>query len=34
MIALEEIHRMPLHDEIAIMEAIWADLSAQEGLEG
>jgi Putative addiction module component len=30
MIALEEIHRMPVHDKIAIMEAIWSDLSAQE----
>jgi Putative addiction module component len=30
MIALEEIHQMPLHEKMAIMEAIWTDLSAQE----
>jgi hypothetical protein len=30
MIAMEEIRQMPLHHKIAIMEAIWTDLSSQE----
>ena len=30
MIAMEEIRHMPLHEKIAIMEAIWADLSSEE----
>ncbi len=30
MIALEQIRQMPVHEKIAIMEAIWEDLSAQE----
>ena len=30
MIAMEEIRHMPLHEKIAIMEAIWTDLSSEE----
>ena len=30
MIALEQIRQLPLREKIAIMEAIWEDLSAQE----
>ena len=30
MIALEQIRQMPLHEKIAVMEAIWEDLSAEE----
>ena len=30
MIALEEIHQMPLHEKLLVMEAIWSDLSRNE----
>ena len=30
MIALDEIHRMPLHEKLLIMEAIWSDLTRDE----
>jgi putative addiction module component (TIGR02574 family) len=30
MIALEQIHQLPVHEKIALKEAIWEDLTAQE----
>ncbi len=30
MIALEQIHQMPLHEKLLVMEAIWEDLSREE----
>jgi putative addiction module component (TIGR02574 family) len=30
MIAFEQIRQLPLQEKIAIMEAIWEDLSAEE----
>ena len=31
MIAIEELRQMALHEKIAVMEALWEDLSAHEG---
>jgi Putative addiction module component len=30
MIALEEIHQLPLREKLLVMEAIWEDLSREE----
>ena len=30
MIALEQIHQLPLREKLLVMEAIWDDLSRQE----
>jgi hypothetical protein len=30
MIALEEIHQLPLRDKLLLLEAIWDDISRQE----
>jgi hypothetical protein len=30
MIALEKIHRLPLHEKLLVMEAIWDDISREE----
>lgn len=30
MIALDQIHQLPLHEKLLVMEAIWDDLSHQE----
>ena len=30
MIALEQIHQLPLHEKLLVMEAIWEDLSREE----
>ncbi len=30
MIAIEQIHQMPLHEKLLVMEAIWEDLSRKE----
>ena len=30
MTALEEIHQMPLHEKLRIMEAIWDDICREE----
>jgi len=30
MIALEEIHRLPLREKLLLMEAIWEDISREE----
>ena len=30
MIALEQIHQMPLHEKLRVMEAIWDDISREE----
>ena len=30
MIAIEEIHQLPLREKLLVMEAIWEDLSREE----
>ena len=30
MIALEQIHRMPLHEKLLVLEAIWEDICREE----
>ena len=30
MIALEQIHQLPLHEKLLVMEAIWDDISRHE----
>lgn len=30
MSALEQIHQMPLHEKLLVMEAIWQDISREE----
>ena len=30
MIALEQIHQLPLREKLLVMEAIWEDLSGEE----
>jgi hypothetical protein len=30
MIALDEIHKMPFHEKLLVMEAIWDDISREE----
>ncbi|PYJ05371.1 MAG: acyl-protein synthetase [Verrucomicrobia bacterium] len=30
MTALEQIHQMPLHEKLLVMEAIWDDISREE----
>jgi hypothetical protein len=30
MIALEQIHELPLHEKLLLMEALWADISREE----
>ena len=30
MIALEQIHQLPLHEKLLVMEAIWDDISGEE----
>lgn len=30
MIALEQIHQLPLREKLLVMEALWEDLSRQE----
>ena len=30
MIALEQIHQMPLHEKLLVMEAIWEDICRDE----
>lgn len=30
MIALDQIHKMPFHEKLLVMEAIWDDISREE----
>jgi hypothetical protein len=30
MIALDEIHKMPFHEKLLVLEAIWDDISREE----
>jgi hypothetical protein len=30
MTALEQIHQMPLHEKLLVMEALWEDISREE----
>jgi hypothetical protein len=30
MIALDQIHKMPFHEKLLVMEAIWDDISHEE----
>lgn len=30
MFAIEQIHRLPLHEKLLVMEAIWEDISRED----